>query len=138
VVQENWTYTFDNLASQTRLMFTDREEWRKKNQWFADYSYPQELGSTVHIIYVNVLPSAYEAEVKVQLTFKNGSRLAPRVTQFVYQESSWKHLFLKEEIDLFMPGVRFDEFMKAQRTGSPQSSTKTNSKGDISGKGKVG
>jgi hypothetical protein len=137
MVQENWTYTFDNLALQTRRMFTNKEEWIKKNQWFAD-QYPQELGSTVHILDVNVLPSATEADVKIQLTFKDGSRLEPRDTQFVYQESSWKHLFLKEEIDIFMPGVPFEEFEKAWQTGSSQSSTKTNSKVNSSGKGKAG
>ena len=31
MVQENWTYTFDNLALQTRRMFTNKEEWIKKN-----------------------------------------------------------------------------------------------------------
>ena len=137
VVQENWSYTFDNLALQTRRMFTNKEEWIKKNKWYAD-NYPQELGSTVHILDVNVFPSREEADVKIQLTFKDGSRLEPRDTRFVYQESSWKHLFLKEEIDIFRPGVPFDEFEKAQQTGSFQSSTKTNSKGDTSVKGKAG
>ena len=95
-MQENWAYTFDNLALQTRRMFTNKEEWIKKNQWFAD-NYEQELGSTVHILDVYVFPSALEADVRIQLTFKDGSRLAPRDTRFVYQETSWKHLFLKEK-----------------------------------------
>ncbi len=118
-------------------MFTNKEEWIKKNQWYAD-NYPQELGSTVHILDVNVFPSREEAHVTIQLTFKDGSRLEPRDTRFVYQEGSWKHLFLKEEIDIFRPGVPFDEFEKAQQTGSSQSSTKANSKGDTSVKGKAG
>ena len=138
VVQENWTYTFDNLAVETRRLFTNKEEWIKKNQWFPDNSYEQELGSTVHILDVNVFPSGREADVTIQMTFKNGSRLAPRPTRFVFQDNSWKHLFLKEEIDIFRPGAPFEEFEKAQQTGSSQGSTKTNSKGDTSVKGKVG
>jgi len=114
-------------------MFTNKEEWIKKNQWFAD-NYEQELGSAVHILEVNVFPTGLEADVTVQLTFKDGSRLARRPTRFVYQEGSWKHLFLKEEIDIFRPGVPFDEFERAQRTKSSQSVTKTNTKGYASGK----
>src|SRR3989337_667242 len=104
-------------------MFTNKEEWINKNQWFAD-NYEQELGPTVHILDVNIFPSALEADVRVQLTFKDGSRLAYRDTRFVYQENSWKHLFLKEEIDIFKPGVPFDEFAKAQQAGLAKSPTK--------------
>jgi hypothetical protein len=32
---ENWEYTYDHLDSKTRRMFT-KEEWFRKNQWFAD------------------------------------------------------------------------------------------------------
>jgi hypothetical protein len=32
---QDWNYTYDNLDSTTKSGFT-REEWRKKNQWFAD------------------------------------------------------------------------------------------------------
>ncbi|CAA9398623.1 MAG: hypothetical protein AVDCRST_MAG93-10109, partial [uncultured Chloroflexia bacterium] len=34
---EDWEYTYDNLDSQTQALFS-REEWRKKNQWYADNS----------------------------------------------------------------------------------------------------
>ena len=40
VDQENWTYTYDKLDSQTRTLFTD-EEWYLKHQFFADSEAPE-------------------------------------------------------------------------------------------------
>lgn len=35
VARQDWDYTYINLDSRTRRMFT-KEEWDQKNQWFAD------------------------------------------------------------------------------------------------------
>lgn len=72
-----------------------------------------------------VSPSALVADVTVARTFKDGSSLS-RDTQFIYEGGSWKHLFSEEEIDLFMPGTSFEEFVEAnQGSSSSRGSTKT-------------
>jgi hypothetical protein len=40
VDQENWTYPYDKLGSQTRTLFTE-EEWYLKHQFFADSEVPE-------------------------------------------------------------------------------------------------
>jgi len=50
------------------------------------------------------------AEVEVRLTGEDGSS-STRNTYFVYEDGSWKHRFAQEEIDLFEPGVSFEEWV---------------------------
>ncbi|MCA1716879.1 MAG: DUF4352 domain-containing protein [Actinobacteria bacterium] len=109
VDQENWAYTYDNLDSQTRSMFTE-EEWYLKNQWFADNE-GLEL-STIDAV-VNGSPSDPVVSVTVYRTFKDGTSIT-RSTYFVSEGGTWKHRFSQEEIDIFMPGVPFEEFVAAQ------------------------
>ena len=120
VNREDWAYTYDNLASPTRRMYT-KEEWHRKNQWFAD-NYPQKLTSLD--VNVEVPPPTLVADVTLYGTFEDGSSAA-RDTRFVYEDRSWKHLFSQEEIDLFRPGVSFEEFVEAQRKGAFVSSSET-------------
>ncbi len=57
--------------------------------------------------------------MRVKRTFEDGSS-ATRDTQFFYEHSSWKHRFTKEELDLFVPGNSFKEFVEAQQTALPK------------------
>ncbi len=50
------------------------------------------------------------AEVSVRLTGEDGSS-SIRTTYFVYEGGSWKHRFGQEEIDLFGPGVPYEEWV---------------------------
>jgi Domain of unknown function (DUF4352) len=109
VDQENWNYTYDNLDSQTRVLFTE-EEWYLKNQWFADNE-GLEL-STINVV-VNGSPSDPVVSVTVYRTFKDGTSIT-RDTFFVSEEGAWKHRFTQEEIDIFMPGVPYEEFVAAR------------------------
>jgi hypothetical protein len=52
--------------------------------------------------------------VAVRLTYGDGSTSA-RTTYFVYENGEWRHRFGKEEDDLFMPDVSYQEFVAAQR-----------------------
>jgi len=109
VDQENWNYTYDNLDSQTRALFTE-EEWYLKNQFFADNE-GLEL-ATMNVV-MNGSSSDPVVSVTVYRTFKDGTSLT-RDTFFVSEEGAWKHRFSQEEIDIFMPGVPYDEFVAAQ------------------------
>ena len=109
VDQENWAYTYENLDSQTRSMFTE-EEWYLKNQWFAE-SEGLELSSMD--VVVNSPPSDSVVSVTVYRTFKDGTSIT-RDTYFVPEGGTWKHRFTQEEIEIFMPGVPFEEFVAAQ------------------------
>jgi hypothetical protein len=109
VDQENWAYTYENLDSQTRSMFTE-EEWYLKNQWFADNE-GLELSSMD--VVVNGSPSDPVVSVTVYRTFKDGTSIT-RDTYFVSEGGTWKHRFTQEEIEIFMPGVPFEEFLAAQ------------------------
>ena len=105
---ENWAYTYEHLDSETQSMFT-REEWFQKNQYLAD-TYP----AIYHILSVELDGSGDTiAEVEVRLTGEDGST-SIRNTYFVYEDGAWKHRFAQEEIDLFMPGVSFGEFVAAR------------------------
>jgi hypothetical protein len=106
--RQDWAYTYSHLDSQTRAMFTE-EEWYMKNQWFAD-TYPARL--TDLDLEVNMKGTV--AEVTVNRTFEDGSSVS-RFTYFVYEGGSWKHRFSQEEIDLFLPGVSYEEFVAAQQ-----------------------
>ncbi|MDP9474503.1 MAG: hypothetical protein M3R38_02185 [Actinomycetota bacterium] len=106
---EDWTYTYENLDSETQSLFTE-EEWFQKNQWFASN------GSVIYnILSVESLDTSGEtvAEVSVQITGEDGSS-SVRTTYFVLEDGTWKHRFGQEEYNLFMPGVPFDEFVAAQ------------------------
>jgi hypothetical protein len=111
VDREDWSYTYDRLASGTRSTFKEAE-WELKNQWFAD-SFPARLAA-LEVETRMFTPSSLVAEVTVNRTFADGT-FAPRDTTFVYENGSWKHLFSQEEISLFLPGVPFEQFVAAQQ-----------------------
>lgn len=109
VDQENWDYTYDNLDSQTRALFTE-EEWYRKNQWYADNE-GLEL-ATINVV-VNGPSSDPVVSVSVYRTFKDGTSIT-RDTFFVSEGGAWKHSFTEEEIDIFMPGVPYEQFVATQ------------------------
>jgi hypothetical protein len=109
VDQENWAYTYENLDSQTRALFSE-EEWYLKNQYFADTE-GLEL-STMDVV-VNGSVTDVPVSVSVYRTFKNGTSIS-RDTYFVREEGTWKHRFTQEEIEIFMPGVPYEEFVALQ------------------------
>ncbi len=113
VDRDDWTYTYDHLDDQTRQLFT-KEEWKRKNQWIADNGH-QGLSS----LNVNAnLPSiGNTANVTVDRNFKDGfsSTLS---TYFVYENGSWKHRFSEEEINSFVPGTPFKDFVSTRQGGS--------------------
>ena len=78
VDREDWDYTYDNLASQSRQRFT-REEWKEKNQWIADN---EQLELSSLDTDTRISPSGTAADVTVYRTFKDGSSLV-RDTYFV-------------------------------------------------------
>lgn len=106
---EDWTYTYENLDSETQSLFA-KDEWFLKNQWFR---------SKEPVIYniLSVEPQDTSgdpiAEASVQITGEDGSS-SIRTTYFVLENGTWKHRFGEEETGLFMPGVPFDEFVLAQ------------------------
>lgn len=109
VDREDWAYTYDSLDYGTRVLFT-RDEWYRKNQWFAD-NQASELVSVDSDVVLS--PSENEADVTVYRTFSDGTT-QERKTVFVYEDGLWKHRFAGGEIDLFMPGVPFEDFVAAQ------------------------
>jgi hypothetical protein len=109
VDQENWAYTYDNLDSWTRALLTE-EEWYAKNQWFADNE-GLEL-ATMNVV-VNGSSSDPVVSVTVYRTFKDGTSIT-RGTFFVSEGGMWKHRFTEEEIEIFMPGVPYEQFVAAQ------------------------
>jgi hypothetical protein len=117
VDREDWAYTYQNLDSQTRAMFTE-EEWYLKNQWFADTN---GLELATMDVAVNGSASDPVVSVTVYMTFKDGTSL-DRDTFFVYEDGVWKHRFGQEEIALFMPEASFEEFVAAQLGSSPSPS----------------
>jgi hypothetical protein len=40
-------------------------------------------------------------------------------TFFVYEDGAWKHRLSEEEVDTFMPGASFEEFVNAQGESAP-------------------
>ena len=109
VDREDWDYTYDNLDSLTRRLFT-KEEWEEKNQWFADNE--QRKLSSVSVK-VGSITEGGLAEVTVDRTFDDGSSLS-RKTYFIQEHGSWKHRFTQKEKDIFMPGLPYEEFVEAQ------------------------
>jgi hypothetical protein len=51
--------------------------------------------------------------VSVYRTFKDGSSIS-RETYFVREGGTWKHRFTQEEIEIFMPGVPYEDFVALQ------------------------
>jgi len=110
----DWDYTYTNLDSQSRQMFT-REEWSLKNQYFANNG---SLNLSSFDI-TEISPSGTEATVSLGPPYS-------RDTYFIYEDGSWKHRLSGEEINLFMPGVSFEDFVKTQEgdsTDDEESST---------------
>jgi hypothetical protein len=106
VDREDWNYTWDSLDSQTQKKFANKNEWVRRNQFFAkqcpvEQSTPK-IGSG----------TSSEVNVSVTLTFR-GCDTKYRNTSFVYENGAWKHRFLKEELDLFMPDKSYEEFVRA-------------------------
>ena len=98
VDREDWAYTYQNLDSQTKVMFTE-EEWYCKNRNLAE-----GLELATMEVAVNGSPSDPVVSVTVYRTFKDGTSIT-RSTYFVYEDDSWKHRFSQQEIELFMPGT---------------------------------
>jgi hypothetical protein len=85
---EDWDYTYDHLDAETKSRFT-REEWFKKNQWFAD------KGEVIyHIESVERLgtSSGLVVGVSLRLTYEDGSS-STCSTYFVHEDGEWKHAF---------------------------------------------
>ena len=68
--------------------------------------------ATINVV-VNGSPADPVVGVTVYRTFKDGTSIT-RDTLFVSEGGEWKHRFTQEEIDLFMPGVPYEEFVAAQ------------------------
>jgi hypothetical protein len=114
VDREDWGYTYANLDSQTKVVFT-KEEWYLKNQWFAD---TEGLELATMDVTVNGSASDPVIGVTVYRTFKDGTSI-DRDTLFVFEDGVWKHRFGQEEIGFFMPEASFEEFVTAQEDSSP-------------------
>ena len=80
-----------------------------KNQWYADNE-GLELASME--VDVNMRSNGYEADVTVYRTFRDGTSIT-RETVFVL-DGVWKHHLTDEEIEIFMPGLTYEEFVQAQ------------------------
>ena len=106
VSRRDWDYTYNNLDSQSRRLFT-KEEWERKNQWFADNG-SLELSS---FEITDFSSGGSQAVVSLGPPYS-------RDTLFVYEDDSWKHRLSEEELALFMAGTSFEEFVKAQEGDS--------------------
>jgi hypothetical protein len=123
----DWAFTYNNLDSQTRSLYTE-DEWFAKNQWFADNG-----SVTFDILSVDLDSSSPEpiADVSVGLTYADGTS-STRLTYFVYENGSWKHRFGEEENDLYMPDASYEEFVAAlggASSASPAASANANADG---------
>ena len=110
VDRESWAYTYGKLDSQSREMFTEAE-WQRRNRWFADNE-GLELAS-MEVDATGLSASGTHAEVNVRRTFENGV-VIDRDTDFVLEESTWKHRLVGRELFLFMPGATYGEFVEAR------------------------
>ena len=106
VDREDWSYTWDNLDSQTQRKFASENEWIRRNRFFAEQCPVGQSAPKIEAV------SSSEADVSVTLTFK-GCDTKVRDTSFVYEDGAWKHRFLKEELDLFLPDESYEEFARA-------------------------
>jgi hypothetical protein len=118
VSDEDWSYTYNHLDSETQSHYTE-EEWFAKNQWFADNG-----SVTFDILSVNLDNSAPEpiADVSVGLNYGDGTP-STRLTYFVYEDGSWKHRFSEEENNLYMADTSYDDFVAAQGGDSSASAS---------------
>lgn len=137
VSRADWSYTYDNLDSETQSVYTE-DEWVAKNQWFADNG-----SVSFDILSVDLDNSNAEpiADVSVGLDYGDGTS-STRLTYFVYENGSWKHRFGEEENNLYMPNASYDEFVAAQggassassqASASASSSASANPSGDAAG-----
>ncbi len=100
-----WGYTYAHLDSKTQSLFTE-EGWARRNQFLSD-SNPVELSSIRVAVTIN---SAEPADVTVYRTFKGGS-YSVRDTLFLYEDDSWKHRLVSEELDPFLVDLSYEEFV---------------------------
>lgn len=110
VDRESWTYTYEHLDASSQKLFT-RNEWYRKNQWFADRD-KLELDN-INVDVAGVSPSRSFAEVNVYRTFESGFEI-DRNTVFVNEDGTWKHRLVGNELIFFMPDASFEEFVEAQ------------------------
>ena len=106
---ENWAYTYEYLDSETKSAFS-KEEWFKKNHWFADNG-----SVTYHVLAVNLNSATRKpvAQITLRLMDEYGSA-SMRNTFFVLEDGSWRHRFGREEYILFMPEASYEEFVEAR------------------------
>src|SRR5215207_4899653 len=118
----DWSYTYDNLDSKSRSLYT-QEEWFAKNQWFASNG-----SVTFDVLSVDLDSFSAEpiANVTVGLTYGDGTS-STRLTYFVYEDGSWKHRFGEEENNLYMADASYEEFVAAQGGTSSASSSASSS-----------
>ncbi len=116
---ENWAYTYYNLDSASRALFT-QEEWIERNQWYADNE-----GLVLDTMDIEVTMDGDEAaEVTVHRAFTDGTSIT-RETYFVW-EGWWRHHLTEEEKEIFMPDATYEEFVAAQQVVSPSASSSPN------------
>ena len=115
VDREDWGYTYENLDSDSKALFTE-EEWAMKNQWYADN---EGLKLDSMDADVAVRSNGFEADVTVYRTFEDGNSIT-RDTDFVL-DGSWRHHLTDEKIEIFMPNLSYEEFVEAQSGNSSAS-----------------
>lgn len=109
----NFAYTYDNLTSASRALFSSEDEWVNKNRLIAEseglklYSIEIELLGEVPSTSSGV-PTGTRAPVAVDRSFANGSSIF-RETVFIYEDGAWRHELSEEEIAIFSPGTPFEE-----------------------------
>ena len=110
---EQWDYSYNNLDSESKALFTE-EEWSEKNQFFADAE-----GLELDSMEIDVtMDGSTGAEVAVDRIFEDGTSIT-RNTYFVWEEGSWRHHLTEEEKEIFMPEASYEEFVKAQGGEAP-------------------
>ncbi len=118
VDSEDWAYTYDNLDSQTRALF-DEDEWYSKNQFFAD---TEGLALSTMDAQVNGSASDPVVGVTVHRTFEDGTSI-DRDTVFVWEGGAWKHRFVGEELEIYMPETSYEEFVAVQQGDLPSAAS---------------
>ncbi len=74
---EQWEYTYYNLDSESKALFSE-EEWSQKNQWYADNE-----GLELDSMEIEVtMDGSTGADITVYRTFEDGSSIT-RETYFV-------------------------------------------------------
>jgi hypothetical protein len=124
VDREDWSYTYENLAPQTRSRFGE-EEWSRKNEWIADEK-GLELSSWDKSIEEFSLAD-HEAALKVHMVFEDGTKRTTH-TRFFYDERSWKNELSPAEMDSLMPETPYQEFVEAHRKAAVESAIRSHYK----------